>query len=59
MPAISQHSETSKRHHIWISHYIRCLSFHEEADFEQIEFGDSEIMWDQVFQYLERGYRVC
>lgn len=58
MAVTVQTNRSLKQHELWVSHYIRCLAFHEEPNFERIKFEDAEKMWSAVFQYLDRGYCV-
>lgn len=43
---------------LWISHTLRCLSFHPEDGYEKIGFQSDEDLWSQVFRLVGNGYLV-
>lgn len=42
----------------WISHTLKCLSFHEESRFERMDFVSHLEMWRKVHELVDCGYAV-
>lgn len=42
----------------WVSHTLKCLSFHFEPQFERIDFAGHSEMWQAVHKLVEKGYVV-
>ncbi len=40
----------------WVSHALKCLSFHLEPQFERVTFSSHSEMWQMVHHLVERGY---
>lgn len=40
----------------WVSHSLKCLSFHQEPRFECLTFENHFEMWQMVHDFIERGY---
>ncbi|WP_156136433.1 hypothetical protein [Candidatus Soleaferrea massiliensis] len=51
-------SKETYRTCLWISHALRCLSFHPENGYEKIGFQNDEDLWSQVFLLVGNGYLV-
>lgn len=42
----------------WVSHSLKCLSFHPESRFELLDFADHTVMWQKVHEFVDKGYVV-
>lgn len=40
----------------WVSHSLKCLSFHQETQFKPISFESHSEMWQMIHNLVERGY---
>ncbi|MDD3137421.1 MAG: hypothetical protein PHX08_00400 [Lachnospiraceae bacterium] len=43
---------------IWISHKLKCISFHPLNGFEKTCMDTYTEMWELVYLLVEQGYRV-
>ncbi len=50
--------EKKKDFVFWVSHSVKCLSFHQEPKFEQKIFIDYSVMWKTIHELIEQGYTV-
>lgn len=44
--------------YFWISHIQKCISFHEEKDYQYIKCLDVNDFKNQVYYYIDAGYKV-
>lgn len=42
----------------WVSHSLKCLSFHPDPRFEAMNFSDHTAMWQMVHEFVQQGYVV-
>lgn len=42
----------------WVSHPLKCLSFHSVPRFETMNFSDYTTMWQMVHEFVQQGYVV-
>lgn len=42
----------------WVSHSLKCLSFHPAPRFETMKFPDHSVMWQMVHELVQQGYVV-
>lgn len=43
---------------VWVSHSLKCLSFHPDSRFETMRFSDHSVMWQMVHELVQQGYVV-
>lgn len=51
-------NRTGKSFVFWVSHSLKCLSFHPDSRFEAIDFSDYSAMWQMVHEFVQKGYAV-
>lgn len=42
----------------WISHNLKNIAFHPVTGFEKIAVDTYSEMWELIYEYIDKGYRV-